>query len=53
MRTAQIRLLFLCLGTLALVLPSMQVRPVAAAGGSAMCFHEWSDTDTALLSLTA
>jgi hypothetical protein len=44
MRTARIRLLLLCLGTLALVLPSLHVRPAAAAGSSAMCFHQWNDT---------
>jgi hypothetical protein len=44
MRRARIRLLLLCLGTLALVLPSLRVHPAAAAGGSAMCSHQWNDS---------
>jgi hypothetical protein len=45
-RTARMRRLLLGLGALAVILPPLHSGPAAAAGSTAMCFHQWNDTVT-------
>lgn len=46
MRAARARLLLLCAGALAAIVPPLHGGPVAAAGSSAVCVHRRTDTVT-------